>query len=202
MLVTVVLLGACGDSTASSTRTTVRNTTTKPAVSTGVPTTTVVASATDPATLGAPTLIDTSTVGLRAIGAITFGMSIQDAEKAGGTRLLLEGAPAGVSGCQVMRPERAPTGIRFSVVKGAVARVDVNEGPVKTKSGAGISTTVANLQKIYPANLVPTADGRSFLYVPKDAVDADYRVVFDTDGTKVTSYRAGKVPTVLAAAPC
>jgi hypothetical protein len=201
MLAVTLFLDACGDSSSSSDPIAVAPTTTS-ARAGSTTTTATVASTTDPALLGTPTLVDTSTVGLRAVGAVTFGMTIQDAEKAAGTRLILEGAPASVSGCQVMRPERAPVGVRFVVVKGAVVRVDISEGPVKTYSGAGVNTTVAQLQKLYTANLQATPDGKSFLYVPKDAVDADYRVVFETDGTKITSYRAGKLPTVLTATPC
>jgi hypothetical protein len=151
--------------------------------------------------LGQPTLDGASTVSTTGLDTVVFGMSIAQAEKAAGTRLLPdESIPAGV-GCVVLRPESGPAGILFTVTAGTVERVDiVAPATTRTRSGAGIGTTVAQLQTLFGDRLV--ANGTTYVFTPQDAADAAFRVIFETDGTTVTAFRSGRVPQVEAATPC
>ena len=87
------------------------------------------------------------------------------------------------------------------VVKGRIARVDVTEGPVKTRSGAAVGDTEAQVQARYSGNLQSSPHkyvqgGHYLTLVPSDAGDASFRLIFETDGTKVTRFRAGRQPEV------
>ena len=44
--------------------------------------------------------------------------------------------------------------------------------------------------------------GNTATFVPTSANDANYRVIFETDGTTVVSFRAGKLPEVTNAIGC
>ena len=147
-----------------------------------------------------PKLTDASTVTTAGIGPLTFGMTIALAQPAIGTRLLTEsgGAPSGE--CYYVKPERGPTGLFMLVSKSTIERVDIRSGNVKTRSGFGIGTTLEQLKTAFGAQL--QINGNTAVFVPTSANDANYRVIFETDGTTVTSYRAGKLPEVTSPTGC
>ena len=86
------------------------------------------------------------------------------------------------------------------VSKGTIERVDVRSGLVKTRSGLGIGTTLDQLKTALKEQL--QVNGTTATFVPTSANDANYRVIFETDGAKVTSFRSGKIPEVTNAAGC
>ena len=69
-----------------------------------------------------------------------------------------------------------------------------------------MGSTEAQLHELFGERLVvsPYADGsgNSIQYVPVDEADTDYRVIWETDGTSVTSMRAGRLPAVAPGEPC
>jgi hypothetical protein len=168
------------------------------------PTTVVVT--TPPGTnLGRPTLASSSSVSTAGLDRVLFGMTLQNAERAAGSRLLPDTSFAFGADCAVLRPESGPDGIVFTISKGTIERVDiVAPGKNRTRSGAGIGTPVTQLRSLFGDRLSTPDPARPtmFVYTPVDAADAVYRVVFETDGTTVTSFRAGRVPQVNATAPC
>jgi hypothetical protein len=161
------------------------------------PTTTLGAA---PPELAAPKLTDKSTVTTAGIGTLSFGMTVQQAQVAIGTRLLTEtgGAPTGQ--CYYVKAEQGPDGVFFVVSSSTIERVDIRSGAVKTRSGLGIGSTIDQLKTALGAQL--QISGTTAVFVPTSANDANYRVIFETDGTKVVSYRSGKVPLVTAARAC
>jgi hypothetical protein len=206
---------ACGDdkgpklSTSRSTTTTspATTTTTSPIATTttaGGPTTVV--NTTPPNTnLGTPKLSDRSTVTTAGLDVVLFGMTITQAEKAAGTRLLPDPAfPAGAQ-CIVLKPEKGVDGVWFTVSKGTIERVDVRPpGKVKTRSGATIGTTEAQLEALFPGRLTTNTSptGKVIVYTPTDQANASYRVIFETNGQAVTTFRSGRTPQVDASNPC
>ncbi len=109
--------------------------------------------------------------------------------------------PGFTTDCGFAGPEGGPEGVSFMVVAGRIARVDVSAGPVKTLSGAGIGDTEAQVQARYsnqlqssPHKYVPA--GRYLTLVPSETADAGFRLIFETDGSKVTRFRVGKQPEV------
>jgi hypothetical protein len=168
------------------------------------PTTVVVT--TPPGTnLGKPTLGNGSTVTTAGMDRVLFGMTLVNAERAAGSRLLPDPSYAFGADCAVVKPESGPEGIVFTISKGTIERVDI-VAPAKnhTRSGAGLGTTVAQLQSLYGQRLATPqgAQATTLVYTPVDAGDASFRVIFETDGNVVTSFRAGRVPQVNNVIPC
>jgi len=117
--------------------------------------------------------------------------------------LLVDPAAAMTNDCAVVRPEAGPEGVSFTLYKGTVERVDIGApSKSRTRSGAGISTTVAQLQTLYGERIAAAPDTVTYVFTPGDAADAVYRVVFETDGTTVTSFRSGRAALVVPSAPC
>ncbi len=44
--------------------------------------------------------------------------------------------------------------------------------------------------------------GNRVVFTPSDPGDADFRVIFETDGTTVTAFRSGRLPQVDPTTPC
>jgi len=84
--------------------------------------------------------------------------------------------------------------------------VDITNLRTPTPSSASVASTEAQLYELFGERLLvsPKADGsgNSIQFVPVDEADADYRVIWETDGTSVTSMRAGRLPAVAPAEPC
>jgi len=140
-----------------------------------------------------------STVG---IGEITFGMTVRQAEAASGTWL----SPcAPVSDCYRVTPSPAPEGLSFVVTEGTIERLDVVAGPVTTRSGIGIGSEEQEIIERFDDQLetVPLdATTKDLVFVPTDAGDADFRVIFTVRDGFVESMRSGRVPQVVAQDPC
>jgi hypothetical protein len=163
----------------------------------GTSTTAATSETTAPIEFGEPTLSDDSEVTTVGLDAVEFGMTFEDAQAAAGTRFVpLDGETVGA--CYRVRPEEGPEGVTFVVSDGRIERVDVDAGAVTTRSGAGVGMPVGELTALYPDQLEasPGASGTTFTFVPTDEADAEYRIIFDTDSTVVTAFRAGKLPQV------
>ncbi len=156
-------------------------------------------------TLGKPTLTDASTISTVGLDKVHFGMTVAEAEQAAGSKLVADGGKTG--SCYLAKPESGPDGVAFLISDGRIERVDISAGPIATRSGAKVGSTNAQIKTTYPGQVQDAArpdgqPGGALVYVPKDATDAQFRLVFLTDGTAVQSYRAGRVPQVLAATGC
>jgi hypothetical protein len=85
------------------------------------------------------------------------------------------------------------------VVNGQVARVEVSNAAVATTAGARVGDTEARITALYPGRVQTTphkyTDGR-YLTVRGAAADSVHRLVFETDGQRVTRYRGGRMPEV------
>jgi hypothetical protein len=87
------------------------------------------------------------------------------------------------------------------VIKGRIARVDVARRGIKTPSGFTVGTAAQAIREAFGRRLRVTQhaynpDGKYLEYVPRDRVEAGRRVIFETDGERVTYIRAGKLPEV------
>jgi len=150
------------------------------------------------APLGAP---DPWKVGLRSVGPLRYGMSLSEASRALGETFKIDAKEPGES-CTYVRPSAAPWGVSFMVIDTVVERVDVHEGKVTTLSGAHIGSTEAEIKALYPGHIdvqphpYTGPEGHYLIYVPQDPSDSTFRIIFETDGEKVTMYRAGRRPAV------
>jgi len=146
-----------------------------------------------------PALSVSSTLTVRGLGPVRVGMTLSEASAAAGTEIVPERGAS--DSCSYATPKGGPEGVSFMVVSGRVARIDVSGGAVKTLSGAAIGDTEAAVQAMYsgqlqasPHKYVPA--GRYLTLVPTGADDANFRLILETDGSKVTRFRAGRAPEV------
>jgi hypothetical protein len=136
-------------------------------------------------------------------GRAKVGMTVNVANSAAGTRLVsLDGKKIQTKGCSYVKPKTAPQGIQFMLTDGRIARVDVVKNKqITTVSGAKIGDTEAKIKSLYPGKIKVTphkyvTGGNYLTFTPDSPNYKNYRVVFETDGNRVTQYRAGKLPEV------
>jgi hypothetical protein len=129
-------------------------------------------------------------------GPIRAGMSVADARAALGGELP---EPANRE-CDHLSPPRGPRGVLIMTVGGQVARVEVSDTTVATAAGARVGDTEARIHALYPGRVQTGphkyVDGH-YLVVRRGAgADSAYRLVFETDGQRVTRFRGGRIPEV------
>jgi hypothetical protein len=151
-----------------------------------------------PSGAGHDTLSDL-TVNEDGLGQIQIGMNLDDAVSMG----LLNENPNMNSQCDFVFPAVGagiPDGVSVMVVKGKVARIDVDTGAVTTDDGAKIGDSEDRLKSIYGDDLQVEPHkynpGWHYLTVLGDSASAGKAIVFETDGKKVTMFRAGRLPEV------
>jgi hypothetical protein len=143
---------------------------------------------------------------LRGLGAVRVGMTVAEAGTALG-RPLVPVVPPPAEECAMYGPESGFDGIAFLVARGEVARADVVAGTTATTEGVAIGQTEAEAQRRYGGRLEVTPHdfqigGHYLTLVPAADADAGFRLVIETDGTKVTALRAGRLPEVELTEAC
>ncbi|MCQ3814451.1 MAG: hypothetical protein KTU85_08555 [Acidimicrobiia bacterium] len=155
------------------------------------------------ASAGAATqLTRDSKVSTLGLGVVTFGLTVPNAAEQAGINMLTCGQ---VGDCYHISPASGPDGVSFLVHASTVERVDIVDGPITTRSGMGIGTSEERLVEAFGEKLereVIDSDTTNLVFVPTDAGDADFRVVFTIEDGAVTTFRAGRLPMVLQDDPC
>lgn len=107
---------------------------------------------------------------------------------------------AAVAGsCAYVAVEGAPEGLGFMVEERRFVRIDVWGGPTATAEGARVGDSEDRILSLYPgAERRPHkyTDGFYLVVIPGAPGDTLHRYVFETDGRRVTTYRAGILPPV------
>jgi hypothetical protein len=108
--------------------------------------------------------------------------------------------PAAGDGCHYTVPAGAPATLRFMAESGRVVRVDADSTGAVTDRGARVGMTEAEIARLYPGGLrtMPHkyAPAGHYLVFTPPGPDSGYRIVFETDGRRVTTWRAGVEPAV------
>jgi len=132
------------------------------------------------------------------LGQLQIGMTLSDAVSMG----LLNERPDLKTACDFVFPAVGagiPEGVGVMVVKGKVARIDVDTGAVATEEGARIGDTEDRIKSLYGDDLRVRphkyTDGH-YLIVKGDSASGGKEIVFETDGKSVTMFRAGRLPEV------
>ncbi|HET7320873.1 MAG TPA: hypothetical protein VFI96_00085 [Longimicrobiaceae bacterium] len=102
-------------------------------------------------------------------------------------------------GCRYMDVRGAPDGLHFMVEDGRLVRVEVREGDTPTQAGARIGDPESRIAALYPGlRVLPHkyTDGHYLVVLPGAPADTLHRLVFETDGSRVTLFRAGLYPPV------
>lgn len=151
-----------------------------------------------PSEPGAAAQTDEWTVSAHGYGPIRAGMTLAEAAQAGGRPF---GEPQmGSEECDYfLFADDTPRGsAHFMVINGQIARVDVNDSTIRTAEGARMGDSEQRIQEIYPGRVTVQphkySDGH-YLVVTSPA-DSGFSIIFETDGQKVTTYRAGRMPEV------
>lgn len=154
-----------------------------------------------------PNLTKNSQVHINGIGPIRVGMTIDEASKSAGVRLIQIQSGSESQGCSYFKPDLGLDDVQFMVTQGRISRVDIFNEQITTFSGAKIGDSEKRVMSLYPGQIQVqpheyVQDGHYLIFIPKDKLDQSYRVVFETDGNRVTSFRAGKIPEVTAVEGC
>ncbi|MDF5734097.1 MAG: hypothetical protein PUP92_40545 [Rhizonema sp. PD38] len=145
-------------------------------------------------------LTNQSKVVINGIDTVRVGMTVAQASKASGTRLVPTSQPN--NSCYYVKPQTGLRNLNFMVTNGRIARVDVQkDSAITTLKGARIGDTESKIKSLYPGQIKVTPHkyvngGHYLTLVPKNGTNTNDRIVFETDGKRVTAFRAGKLPEV------
>jgi hypothetical protein len=98
-------------------------------------------------------LTENSKLAINGIGPIRVGMTVDEASRAAGVKLVfIASGPDGIS-CSHFKPEGELKDIKFMVTKGRIARVEIRDKRITTIRGARIGDTLDRIISLYPAIL-------------------------------------------------
>ncbi|MEG4087939.1 hypothetical protein [Microcoleus sp. Pol12B4] len=128
-------------------------------------------------------------------------MTVDEAQAAG-ERLVKSYAVLNEEFCSYFKPQGEPQGISFMVAKGRIVRVDVSNPRIATIKGAKIGDTEAQIIALYPGQIRTIKNpiggpGKNLIFVPRDAKDSNYRLIFATgNDNRAESFLSGQIPHV------
>jgi len=139
------------------------------------------------------------TVTATGYGALRIGMDIRNAATALGSPVP---SMAGLdTACAYPKFEDQPSGMRIMVVRGNVARLEIDSASIATGLGARVGDPESRVKDLYGSRVVvqphkydPT--GHYLIVNSIPPTDSGYELVFETDSGRVTKYRAGRMPEV------
>jgi hypothetical protein len=132
------------------------------------------------------------------LGQVQIGMQLSEAVNMG----LLSENPNLKPECDYVFPAVGagiPEGVSVMVVRGRLARIDVDTGVVTTEEGAKIGDTEDQLRELYEEIEVTPhkyIEKGHYFTVRGDSASAGRAIVFETDGQRVTMFRSGRFPEV------
>jgi hypothetical protein len=112
------------------------------------------------------------------------------------------GAPAtsalGPNSCEVVGVPGRPGGVFVMFVNDSLVRIDVRNQNAMTTEGTRVGDTEARVRALYPAvkSTPHKYTGPAGHYLTVTPGDTSRRIVFETDGQRVTVWRVGKRPAV------
>lgn len=166
-----------------------------------------------------PTALRSAHLTADGFGAIQIGMTLEAATQAAGTPLvaLNGGRPDLQASCSYVKLQGGSDGLDFMLNEGRIVRVDVrsqvsrevNNQPVAvnlseevsqftTAAGAKVGDREAQITALYPnIEIAPHKydPAGHYLTIPT-AAGSNNRLIFETNGDRVTSIRAGQMPQV------
>jgi hypothetical protein len=136
---------------------------------------------------------------LQGFGPIRIGMTLAQAQSITGGALV--GQDSGNQECFYVTPSAAPEGIKLMVTEGRIARIDITSPAYASMRGARVGQMQDKVTRLYLGQLEISQhkyddNGFYLTFIPKDLADQRYRMEFETDGMRITRFRAGKLPEV------
>jgi len=138
------------------------------------------------------------TVSPQGVGPVRIGATIAELNAALGEQL--KPAYDVNPECDYLDPAALPAGIALMVERDTVVRIDVDTTGIPTKEGASVGDSEAKVLELYRGRVQVqphkyTGPTGHYLVVtwPSDTL---HLLIFETDGEKVVTYRAGIRPAV------
>lgn len=136
-------------------------------------------------------------VSYNSFGPVKVGMTLSQAAKVLGVRVSRD---VGYDGneCYYASPKRGFKDIAFMMSGRRIVRVDIDSKEYATDRGAKIGDTEDKIKRLYRGRVKvsqhPYVDYGHYLEVEFEG--GKYSLIFETDGKRVTSFRAGRSPAV------
>lgn len=134
-------------------------------------------------------------VSFDGFGPVKVGMTVAAASKALGIPLVRKYEMEG--DCYYVSPKRGFKDVSFMVTGRRISRVDIDAKGYATDRGAGVGDTEARIMRLYRGRVEvrghPYVDGH---YLRVNMKGGKFSIIFETDGKRVTSFRAGKAEEV------
>ncbi len=133
------------------------------------------------------------------IGPVKVGMTLAEARAAtAGGVSAPPAADTAVCGFATWRD--GPAGLRLMTARGRIVRIDVDSGTTNTEAGASIGDSEERIARLYAGRVEITphkyTSGHYLTIRPVSATDSAYRLIFESNGRRVTMFRAGRIPEV------
>lgn len=98
--------------------------------------------------------------------------------------------------CDYVRAAEAPDSMLFMIEGGRLARIDVTGTGPATAEGAHVGDAESRILELYPSAVRGPHKYTDGAYLTVTGSDGVSKYVFETDGQRVTRYRAGVAPAV------
>jgi hypothetical protein len=129
---------------------------------------------------GQSKLTEQSKLALNGIGPIKVGMTVDEASRAAGVKLVFVMNGPDAYSCSYFKPQGELKDIAFMVTKSRIARIDIRDKRITTIRGARIGDTLDRIISLYPGQIQitktpltarPEGNPKNLTFVPKDAAD-------------------------------
>jgi len=133
-----------------------------------------------------------------AVGPVRIGMTAAEARASVGDSM--EASDTTDASCRYIRPATLPPGVGIMVENDTVVRVDIDSGTVATEVGARVGDTEQRVLSLYQGQVRVqphkyTGPTGHYLVVTPPG-DSLHRIIFETDGAHITTFRVGRRPAV------
>ena len=138
------------------------------------------------------------TVRYDGIGPVRIGATVAELEATLGAQLARRDSldPR----CDYLRNPALVPGVWFMMVEGRIARIDIDSAGPATAEGVRIGDDAAKVTTLYAPRVVASphkyTDGQYLTVTPAAPADSGFRLIFETNGGKITHVRAGRLPEV------
>lgn len=139
-------------------------------------------------------------VSFSGVSSLRIGMTAADARRALG---LPASSAQRAEECSYL-DTKGRSRVYVMLVRGTVARLDVHDSTLVTEAGARIGDTESRLLALYRGHVrtEPHKYTDGHYLIVSSPTDSTRRLVFETDGQRVTEFRVGRMPEVMWVEGC
>ncbi len=188
-MVTVAVLSACQPAEKTDRGSTTGSTTGSSASTTP---------STSESSTGSASTSDQWLVTARSFGRVRLGIPLTQVARDLGEAITVRSDE--YNQCAYARPQALPSGTSLMVLRDTVVRVDVNSSNIATAEGIRVGDTEVRVLERYAGRIRSQphkyTNGHYLVVTPTAAQDTAFRIIFETDGSRVLMLRAGRRPAV------